>query len=52
MGISEKLFWEALPLMVEHAICSPELVSTPRVPYEEDLNRLFQYVFDGREVDF
>lgn len=52
MGISEQAFREAIPHMIDHTLSAPEMVSTPRVPYDEDLERLFTSVYEGRKIDF
>jgi alcohol dehydrogenase class IV len=52
MGIPVDAFQAALPHMADSVLSSPELVATPRVPYGEDLERLFQYAYEGKAVDF
>jgi alcohol dehydrogenase class IV len=51
-GIPWTAYQEALPKLVNYAICAPEIVATPRLPYTEDLEKLFFYAYEGKTVDF
>lgn len=52
LGIPENEYIEALPDLVERTFNAPELLSSPRFPYDEDLRKLFEYAYTGKQVDF
>ncbi len=52
LGISREEFEENLDNLVDHAwvdFCTPV---NPRDPNEEELRKLFMYIYEGRDVDF
>jgi alcohol dehydrogenase class IV len=42
----------ALPCLVANAECDTDLVTSPRIPTSEELARLFDCAYEGRDVDF
>ncbi|MEW5987285.1 MAG: iron-containing alcohol dehydrogenase [Chloroflexota bacterium] len=52
MGIEAAAFAEALPELVVRAAEDPQMLTTVRVPDDSELERLFQYAYDGRPIDF
>jgi alcohol dehydrogenase class IV len=51
-GISQDEFVQALPRLVANADMDTQVVMNTRVPESAELEKLFQYAFDGRRVDF
>jgi alcohol dehydrogenase class IV len=51
-GISHDQFVEALPRLVANANMDTQLVMNTRVPETAELEKLFEYAYDGRHVDF
>ncbi|MCA9873188.1 MAG: iron-containing alcohol dehydrogenase [Anaerolineales bacterium] len=51
-GIPEDQFVEMLPMMVEHVEIDANLLMSPRIPNTAEVERLLQYAYDGRKVDF
>lgn len=51
-GISREEFAAALPKLVEHAEQDTQFFTAPRIPEPEELAQMFEYVYDGRAVDF
>lgn len=51
-GITHDQFIEALPRLVANANMDTQVVMNTRVPETAELEKLFEYVFDGRTVDF
>jgi alcohol dehydrogenase class IV len=51
-GISRAEFENQLPLMVENALSSVELLANPRQPSTTDIENLFIYAFEGKLIDF
>jgi alcohol dehydrogenase class IV len=52
LGIDEKAFTEALPLLVDNAETDTQIVSSCCVPDWEEMERLFLYAFEGKPIDF
>lgn len=52
MGIAAAAFEEALPALVDKAAVDPQMVTTMRVPEDEEIEKLFRYAYEGRDVDF
>lgn len=52
LPLTRKVFDEQLPHLVANAESDTDLVASPRVPDHDQLRRLFEYAFDGRQVDF
>lgn len=51
-GISRAQFDEALPDLCDRAEIDTVLVFSPRYAYRDELQRLFEYAYEGRPVDF
>lgn len=51
-GITREQFVEALPRLVANANMDTQLVMNLRVPESAELEKLFEYAFEGRRVDF
>jgi len=51
-GIPEDQFAEMLPLMVEHVEVDANLLMSPRIPHTAEIEKLLQYAYNGRAVDF
>jgi len=51
-GVSRADFESHLEIMCEHAETDSSIVTSPRIPDRSELERLFQYAYDGRSIDF
>lgn len=51
-GITRAQFIEALPRLVANANMDTQLVMNTRVPETPELEKLYEYAFDGRHIDF
>jgi alcohol dehydrogenase class IV len=51
-GVPEDQYVETLPRLVAHAEMDTQLCMNIRVPDGAELERLFQYAYDGRRIDF
>lgn len=52
LGLSPSEFERILPDLVSGAAQDHQLLTTVRVPDEDELARLYRHAYDGREVDF
>lgn len=52
MGLDKKTFSEQLEKMVDDAFNDTQIITAPRAPSYLELEKLFQYVYDGHTVDF
>ena len=52
VGITRDQFIEMLPRLVANANMDTQVVMNTRVPESAELEKLFEYAFDGRQVDF
>jgi len=52
LGVSSTEFEQALPQLVAGAAEDHQLLTTVRVPNEDELGRLYRCAYDGLEVDF
>ncbi len=52
LGITKEAFDSELVALVERAEMDLGLVTSRRIPEREEIRRLFQYAFDGRQIDF
>lgn len=52
LGIPSEAFEGAIPKMVDNTMSDTQLVTTLRIPSEDETANLFRYVYDGRSVDF
>ncbi len=51
-GLTRDQFDEALPRLVANACMDTQLAMNTRVPDTTELEKLFQYAFEGRRIDF
>jgi alcohol dehydrogenase class IV len=51
-GISPADFEENLEKLCDHAEMDTQFFTAPRVPEREELERLFQYIYEGKAIDF
>jgi alcohol dehydrogenase class IV len=51
-GISRADFDAALPTLVQHAQEDTQFFTAPRIPEPEELAQMFEYVYEGRPLDF
>jgi len=51
-GISPETFEEVLPAIVDNAYFDSATLIGPRIPEDEDVERLLRCVYEGRPVDF
>jgi alcohol dehydrogenase class IV len=52
MGITLEELDQALPHLVLNISSAVELVATPRIPTNEEVNKLIHYAYEGRNIDF
>lgn len=51
-GVSPAEFEENLETLCDHAEMDTQFFTAPRVPERAELERLFQYVYEGKVIDF
>jgi alcohol dehydrogenase class IV len=51
-GISRKDFEDRLDKLIENAFLDATTVTIMRVPDEEEFRKLFEYAYEGKEIDF
>lgn len=51
-GIDRADFRELLPKLVEYAEQDTQFFTAPRIPESEELAQMFEYVYEGRLIDF
>ena len=51
-GIDRADFRELLPKLVEYAEQDTQFFTAPRIPESEELAQMFEYVYEGRPIDF
>lgn len=51
-GIDRNAFREMLPKLVEYAEQDTQFFTAPRIPDSEELAQMFEYVYEGRPIDF
>ena len=52
LGITHESYLNALPDLIARAETDTQLITSPRIPDSAELRRLFEYVYDGRPIDF
>lgn len=52
LGITRPLFEEALPVLVSNAENDNSILAAPRVPDTVEMQWLFEYAYEGKQVDF
>jgi len=52
LGIKREAYEEAMPDLVAKAAEDLQMLTTLRVPDDEELARLFWYAYEGKQVDF
>ncbi|MBE2238336.1 MAG: iron-containing alcohol dehydrogenase [Caldilineaceae bacterium] len=51
-GIDRADFREMLPKLVEYAEQDTQFFTAPRIPESEELAQMFEYVYEGKPIDF
>ena len=51
-GINRADFEAALPKLVEYAEQDTQFFTAPRIPETEELAQMFEYVYEGKPIDF
>jgi alcohol dehydrogenase class IV len=51
-GISREQFEANLPALVTNTLCDGSMVLSFRCPDEDEAERILQYIFEGRSIDF
>jgi alcohol dehydrogenase class IV len=51
-GIDLADFRELLPKLVEYAEQDTQFFTAPRIPESEELAQMFEYVYEGKPIDF
>ncbi|MCB0239461.1 MAG: NAD-dependent alcohol dehydrogenase, partial [Anaerolineae bacterium] len=52
LGVERAAFDEALPKLVSNALADNQLFFNQRYADADELERLFQYAYEGRSIDF
>ncbi len=52
LGISQKDFDRAMPMLVDNTETDTQMVSSCRVPDTHEVEALFRYAYEGKSVDF
>jgi alcohol dehydrogenase class IV len=52
MGIDKQALETALPGLVANAAQDPQMLTTQRIPDDEELEQLYRYAYDGKKIDF
>lgn len=52
MGVARADMQLAMETMLDHSQNDTQIVAAPRVPEREELERLFLYAYEGKEIDF
>ena len=52
LGVERAAFYEALPKLVSNALADNQLFFNQRYADADELERLFQYAYEGRSIDF
>jgi len=51
-GISEDVFAAALPKLTDNAVNDSAMTISLRFPEEEDVEKIYRYIYEGRPIDF
>jgi len=51
-GIDRTEFRERLPKLIEYAEQDTQFFTAPRIPEAEELAQMFEYIYEGRPIDF
>ena len=52
LGISRSDYASAMEMMLDHAENDTSIVSSPRVPDRMELQKIYEYAYDGKPIDF
>jgi alcohol dehydrogenase class IV len=52
LGITPEAFAQALPLLIDNAETDTQLVSSCRIPDEDEVEQLFHHAYEGKSVGF
>ena len=52
LGISRSVYNESMNTMLDHAENDTSIVPSPRVPDRTELQKLFEYAYEGKPIDF
>lgn len=51
-GVSRQDFEAALPKLIEYAEQDTQFFTAPRIPGSEELAQMFEYIYEGKAIDF
>ncbi len=51
-GVSRQDFEAALPKLIEYAEQDTQFFTAPRIPESEELAQMFEYIYEGKAIDF
>ena len=51
-GIDKKAFLDQLEKIVDDSFNDTQIITAPRAPSYDELEKLFMYVYDGQPIDF
>ena len=51
-GVSRQDFEAALPKLIEYAEQDTQFFTAPRIPESEELAQMFEYIYEGKVIDF
>ncbi len=51
-GVSREDFEAALPKLIEYAEQDTQFFTAPRIPESEELAQMFEYIYEGKAIDF
>jgi alcohol dehydrogenase class IV len=52
LGITPGSYAEAMPHLIDNTETDTQMVSSCRIPEDDDLERLFHYAYEGKSIDF
>ena len=52
LGISQGGYVQMLPTLTAYADMDTQTIMAPRIPSQDEFNRIFSYAYDGKTIDF
>jgi hypothetical protein len=52
LGIAKTKYDESMPGLIDRALNEVMTITVTRVPGEEDLEKIFRYAYEGKQIDF